>query len=115
MCGRFTATFEFSDIRIRWNLDHDLAGFAPRFNIALGQLVPVIIRQGDKYALKPMRWGLVPSWAQDPAIGQQMINARAETLGEKAVVQGSHCGTPLFHPADGFYEWRREGKRKVLV
>jgi putative SOS response-associated peptidase YedK len=45
--------------------------------------VPVIVRNDKRNELKPMRWGLVPSWAQDASIGQHMINARAETLLEK--------------------------------
>jgi putative SOS response-associated peptidase YedK len=113
MCGRFSATFEFSDIRIRWNLERELPAFAPRFNIAPGQLVRVIIRQGDEYELKSMRWGLVPSWASDRSIGQSMINARAETLGEKPSFKELIAERRCLVPADGFYEWRREGKRKV--
>jgi putative SOS response-associated peptidase YedK len=57
--------------------------FFPRYNIAPSQDVPVILRNEDRNELRPMRWGLVPSWAQDPSIGQRMINARAETLLEK--------------------------------
>jgi putative SOS response-associated peptidase YedK len=62
-----------------------------------------------------MKWGLVPSWAPDKAIGNQMINARAETLTEKPsfkrLVQQRRC----LIPANGFYEWRREGNNKVPV
>ena len=60
-----------------------------------------------------MHWGLIPSWAADPSIGNRMINARAETLTEspsfKPLVDRRRC----IIPADGFYEWRKEGKRKV--
>ena len=56
MCGGFTATFEFSDIRVRWNLDYDLAKYKPRFNIAPEQVsptIPVIVQQkgGNEYRL----------------------------------------------------------------
>ena len=65
--------------------------------------------------LKPMKWGLVPNWAPDPSIGDRMINARAETITEKPsfkrLVQQRRC----LIPADGFYEWRREGNGKVPV
>jgi putative SOS response-associated peptidase YedK len=74
---------EFSDLRIRFNLDRDLPDFKPSYNIAPGKDVPVIIRQGDRNVVKLMRWGLVPSWAQDPAIGNQVINARCETLDQR--------------------------------
>jgi putative SOS response-associated peptidase YedK len=60
-----------------------------------------------------MHWGLIPHWAADPSIGNRMINARAETLTElpsfKSLVTRCRC----IIPADGFYEWRKEGKRKV--
>jgi putative SOS response-associated peptidase YedK len=76
MCGRFGATFQYREIKVRWNLYGDLASFAPRYNIAPSQDVPVIVRHEGRNELKPMRWGLVPSWAQDPSMGQRMINSR---------------------------------------
>jgi putative SOS response-associated peptidase YedK len=116
MCGRFTATFEFSDIRVRWNVDHDLPKYTPRFNIAPEQAsptIPVIVRLKGGNECKLMHWGLIPHWAADPSIGNRMINARAETLTEltsfKLLVDRHRC----IIPADGFYEWRKEGKRKV--
>ena len=84
MCGRYHYfRGEFSDLRIRFNLDKDLPVFKPSFNIAPGKDVPVIVRHGDRNLVKLMRRGLVPSWAKDPSIGNQMINARCETLNEK--------------------------------
>jgi putative SOS response-associated peptidase YedK len=116
MCGRITATFEFSDIRARWNLDRDLPLYKPRFNIAAEQVspsIPVIVRHGGGNEYRLMQWGLIPHWAADPSIGNRMINARAETLTElpsfKLLVDRRRC----IIPADGFYEWRKEGKRKV--
>jgi putative SOS response-associated peptidase YedK len=115
MCGRFTASFEFREIRIRWNLQRDFPLFAPRYNIAPSQEVPVIVRTKDSNEIKRMRWGLVPSWSQDPSIGQRMINARAETLLEKPSFKQLVATRRCLVPADGFYEWRREGKHKVPV
>jgi putative SOS response-associated peptidase YedK len=116
MCGRFTETFEFSDIRVRWNLDRDLPHYTPRFNIAPEQIsptIPVIVRHKGGNECRLMHWGLIPHWADDPSIGNRMINARAETLTElpsfKLLVDRRRC----IIPADGFYEWRKEGKRKV--
>ena len=116
MCGRFTATFEFSGIRVRWNLDRDLPKYTPRFNIGPEQTsptIPVIVRHRGRNECRLMHWGLIPHWAADPSIGNLMINARAETLTElpsfKSLVNGGRC----IIPADGFYEWRKEGKRKV--
>ena len=116
MCGRMTATFEFSDIRVRWNLDRDLPKYTPRFNVAPEQTsptIPVIVRRMGRNECRLMHWGLIPHWAADPSIGSRMINARAETLTElpsfKLLVDRRRC----IIPADGFYEWRKEGKRKV--
>jgi putative SOS response-associated peptidase YedK len=68
MCGRFTASFEFREIRLLFNLKRDLPLFVPRYNIAPSQEVPVIVQSDGTNELKPMRWGLVPSWAPDPSI-----------------------------------------------
>jgi putative SOS response-associated peptidase YedK len=113
MCGRFGATFQYSDIKVRWKLYGDVSLFAPRYNIAPSQDVPVIVRNEGRNELKPMRWGLVPLWAQDATIGQRMINARAETLLEKPSFKQLVSTRRCLVPADGFYEWRREGKSKV--
>jgi putative SOS response-associated peptidase YedK len=114
MCGRYEYTpGEFREIRIRWNLDKDLPLFKPSYNIAPGKEVPVIVREGEHNQMKLMRWGLVPSWAQDPSIGNRMINARAETLAEKPSFKGLLSSQRCLVPANGFYEWRREGKRKI--
>jgi putative SOS response-associated peptidase YedK len=96
-----------------WNLYGDFPGYFPRYNIAPSQDVPVILRNQGRNELKPMRWGLVPSWAQDPSMGQGMINARAETLLEKPSFKQLVPTRRCLVPADGFYEWRREGNRKV--
>ena len=83
MCGRFGASFQYRDIKVLWNLRGDLPEFGPRYNVAPSQEVPIIVRNEDRNEVRSMRWGLVPSWAQDHSIGQRMINARAETLLEK--------------------------------
>ncbi len=77
------------------------------------QEVPVIVRSEDHNEVKPMRWGLVPSWAQDRSIGQRMIHARSETLLEKSSFKNLVPNRRCLVSADGFYEWRREGNRKV--
>jgi putative SOS response-associated peptidase YedK len=115
MCGRFTATFEFSDIRVRWNLDRDLPNYTPRFNVApeTSPNILVIVRQKGVNECRLMQWGLIPHWTADPSIGNRTINGRAETLMElpsfKLVVDRRRC----IIPADGFYEWRKEGRGKV--
>jgi putative SOS response-associated peptidase YedK len=113
MCGRFTASFNFREIEVCWNIPGGLSIFTPRYNVAPSQEVPVIVRHEQRNKVKIMRWGLVPSWAHDPSIGQQMINARAESLLEKPSFKKLVATRRCLIPADGFYEWRRDGKRKV--
>jgi putative SOS response-associated peptidase YedK len=113
--GRFTASFEFREIKLLFNLQRDIPSLIPRYNIAPSQEVPVIVQTDGVNELKPMKWGLVPGWAPDLSIGNNMINARAETITEKPsyrrLVESKRC----LIPADGFYEWRREGNGKVPV
>ena len=114
MCGRITATFEFSDIRVRWNLDRDLASYTPRFNIAPeNPTIPVIVRQENSNECRSMRWGLVPHWAKDPKIGYRTINARAETVDKAPSFRLAFAKRRCLIPADGFYEWRKTVKPKL--
>jgi len=106
MCGRYDFfPGEFTDLHIRFNLDKDLPDFKPSYNIAPGKDVPVIIRQADRNVVKLMRSGLVPSWAQDPSIGNRMINARCETLDQKPSFKQLLSSGRCLVPADGFFEW----------
>jgi putative SOS response-associated peptidase YedK len=98
---------------VRWNLQRDFPLYVPRFNIAPSQQVPVIVSTDNAPDAKSMQWGLVPWWAKEEAIGNRMINARAETLTEKGAFKNLVDRRRCLVPADGFYEWRKEGKRKV--
>ena len=114
MCGRFSATFTFREIKLRWNLQSDLS-FEPRYNIAPSESVPVIVQGEAGNEAQLMKWGLVPSWAPDASVGNRMINARAETLLARPSFRNLVSQRRCLIPADGFYEWRREGNRKVPV
>jgi putative SOS response-associated peptidase YedK len=114
MCGRYDFfPGEFADLRIRFNLDKDLRTFKHSYNIAPGKDVPVIVRHGDRNTVKLMRWGLVPSWSPDSSIGDRMINARCETLDQRASFKQLLARNRCLIPADGFYEWVRIGKGKI--
>ncbi|HEX6435919.1 MAG TPA: SOS response-associated peptidase [Candidatus Binatia bacterium] len=115
MCARFTASFEFREIKIRFRLQSDLPSFARRYNIAPSQEVPLIVQNGGVNELKRMRWGLVRSWASDRSIANRMINVRAETISEKSSLRRLIERRRCLIPADGFYEWRREGNNKIPV
>jgi putative SOS response-associated peptidase YedK len=113
MCGRYTYFLrEFSDLRLTWDVD-EVFGLKPRYNIAPTQQAPVIVRANGKRALELFRWGLIPWWAKDPAIGNNMINARAETLAEQPAFKNLLEKRRCLVLADSFYEWRKEGKGKV--
>jgi len=78
----------------------------PRYNIAPSQPVAVIPNTGDN-VLSMYKWGLIPSWSKDPAIGDRMINARAETLSEKPSFRNAFRRRRCLILADGFYEWKQ--------
>lgn len=113
MCGRFTLTnpAKLTDAN-RFKLTIVPFGLKPRFNIAPSQQAPVILNESPGQ-LTLSRWGLIPSWANDPKIGYKMINARAETAAEKPAFRGPFKHKRCLVIADGFYEWRREGKHKT--
>ena len=110
MCGRFGASYR--DIKTVWKLYGDFS-FQTRYNIAPSQEVPVIVRNEGRNEAKVMKWGLVPSWAPDSSMGQRMINARSETLLEKPSFKQAVGKRRCLVPANGFYEWRQDGKRKI--
>ena len=90
----------------------ELPNLKPRWNVAPTQPVPAVRREEDGRHLVTLRWGLVPFWADDPSIGARLINARAETLAEKPSFRDAFRKRRCLVPADGFYEWKTEGKRK---
>ena len=101
MCGRYTLASP-GDLAGRWAVPAQLAP-PPRFNVAPTD--PVLTVRADGPAL--LRWGLVPHWAASPAVGAQMINARAETVAEKPAFRDLFARRRCLVLADGFYEWER--------
>ncbi|ARR10786.1 SOS response-associated peptidase [Paenibacillus bovis] len=112
MCGRYTLMTEMSQLAEAFNLAHLRYDQSPRTNIAPTQDVPVIRMQADGRALEGYRWGLIPSWAKDPKIGFKMINARAETVASKPSFRNLLPRHRVAVIADGYYEWKKEGKEK---
>jgi putative SOS response-associated peptidase YedK len=113
MCGRFSLVADPDDLReaFPW-LNIPIAEVSPRYNIAPSQPVAVIPNDG-KHQLDFFIWGLIPSWAKDPIIGNRMINARAETLNEKPSFRTAFRRRRCLIPADGFYEWKVEPGKKA--
>ncbi len=111
MCGRFTITNPQA-IKSEFNLCEEI-DFPPRYNIAPSQSIPIVkLAEQGHYSLAIVRWGLIPFWAEDPKISYKMINARAETLAEKPSFREAYKKRRCLIPADGFYEWRHDGKSK---
>jgi putative SOS response-associated peptidase YedK len=105
MCGRFTIRNRPDAVARAAGVGDGTFDFAPRFNVAPGEPI-LVFRTGE--AARP-RWGLVPSWAKDPAIGNRMINARGETIAEKPSFRAAFRQRRCAIPADGFYEWTKRG------
>jgi putative SOS response-associated peptidase YedK len=85
--------------------------WSPRYNIAPTQPVATVRQAGTSRILSTMRWGLVPSWASDISIGNRLINGRSETVLEKPAFRDSFRTRRCLIPADGFYEWKKAGKK----
>jgi len=108
MCGRYTLRSRGS-AKFYGVPASELPFLAPRYNIAPTQDVPVIVERGASRELALFQWGLIPSWSKEP---KGFINARAETLEEKPSFSESFQRRRCLIPADGFYEWERNGKHR---
>ena len=102
MCGRYSLFAPVSDVEERFDATFEYS-FEPRYNAAPGQSLPVITND-DPDAIQQMEWGLIPSWADDHS-DFGLVNARAETLAEKASFSEAYERRRCVVPADGFYEW----------
>jgi putative SOS response-associated peptidase YedK len=107
MCGRYTFQ-PTEDFYRRFNLANRLDGLMARYNIAPGQMIPVVIAQSPNRVVL-MRWGLIPRWAKDEKSSYKMINARIETLTTRPAFRGLVAHNRCLVPASGYYEWKAEG------
>src|ERR1700757_1932262 len=112
MCGRFVRKSTLEVISEEFEVKGVSCDLKPSYNIAPGDNLAVIVNDGANYLIQ-LRWGLIPSWARDPSIGNKMINARAETLSEKPSFKAAFRKHRCLIVADGFYEWRKDGKVKT--
>lgn len=114
MCGRFTLSQPTAELADQFQLDEmteleSSYNIAPTHPVATVQIEP----ETQKRQLNLLHWGLIPSWAKDPAIGSKLINARAETLAEKPSFRSAFKRRRCLILADGFYEWQRvKGKKQ---
>ena len=115
MCGRFTRYTDIEQIEKLFDVHDGSIVLAPSYNVAPTQPVLAVVQSEGEKRLVVMRWGLVPVWAKDISIGSRMINARAETLMEKASFKRPFKSQRCLVVSDGFFEWRKEGTKKVPV
>ena len=113
MCGRFTLRTSGKAVADFFGLP-EIPDLPARFNIAPTQPVPAVRVSQDsevrEFAL--LRWGLIPGWADDPSIGNRMINARADTVASKPAFRKAFRQRRCLIVADGFYEWKKLDGRK---
>ena len=115
MCGRYATSRSAADLSALFGaFDETDDGLAPDYNVAPTDPVPIVrrSRRHDGPVLSVARWGLVPTWANDPSGAARMINARVETVATARAYAPSFARRRCLVPADGWYEWRREGAGK---
>lgn len=129
MCGRYATARSRQELLDAFDVEADETWaedgsdlLRADYNAAPTKLLPAVLDRADPTAeeavpvrrLKMLRWGLVPSWAKDPSIGNRMINARVETVAEKPSFRRAFAKRRCLLPADGYYEWytNEETKKK---
>jgi putative SOS response-associated peptidase YedK len=131
MCGRYSNTHQDTLVReleLAYATEEEVAAvlasaparpagletwWAARWNIAPTQPAPVAVERGERGVLTLMRWGLVPHWAKALTEGVKHINARVETVAGKAPFREALRRRRCLVAADGFYEWQKDGKRRI--
>ncbi len=126
MCGRYATTRDPATLAVDFDAVDATGGDAPRpdFNVAPTKPVLAVVTGHPRdsggtpdptrteRSVRVMRWGLVPHWAKDPSVGSRLINARAETAADKPAFRTSVAQRRCLLPADGWFEWQRDGARK---
>ena len=113
MCGRYTLAKPIKTIKKHFDPVAIKCEHSERHNIAPGQNTPVIMLQNNQRELRIMRWGLVPPWAKNIKTAKIIINARSETIHQTPTFRNFFQAQRCLVPADGFFEWKIEGKEKV--
>ncbi|MDR7131096.1 putative SOS response-associated peptidase YedK [Algoriphagus sp. 4150] len=109
MCGRYSLSKSKEELEKRFQAEM-LSDLKPRYNIAPTQLVPVITSQSPK-GFSYFYWGITPEFGKNRPVAQKLINAKAETVNEKISLKTAFRQRRCIIPADGFYEWKRLGKK----
>jgi putative SOS response-associated peptidase YedK len=112
MCGRFTLHLSPELLSEIFHLQ-ERPDLKPHYNIAPSQQIAAVRCIGGENRLDQLKWGLVPSWAEDHSIGYRLVNARSETVFEKHSFRQAIRVRRCLIPASGFYEWQSNGKNKI--
>jgi putative SOS response-associated peptidase YedK len=117
MCGRFVQASSPELLVERFGVDELAAPrHEPSYNVAPRATVYAVRDRAEddrrRRYLSELRWGLIPSWAKDPKVGDRMINARAESLADKPAYERAFRRHRCLVPAEGFYGWQRRGSGK---
>lgn len=116
MCGRMTQQRDPSEVAQIFDAEIRDPGahaeLGPRYNVAPTQPLTVVVQRDDGRFVELHRWGLVPAWSDSPKARAPMINARAETVASSPAFRTAFIRRRCIVPADGFYEWRREGRTR---
>lgn len=108
MCGRYSLAVDPAQLRARFPLGESLVAGPPHYNITpTSEVVAVTTDREGNPRGEHLRWGLVPTWAEDTKTGFKMINARAETLADRPAYRRAFERFRCLIPADGFYEWQQ--------
>jgi putative SOS response-associated peptidase YedK len=112
MCGRYAITLPPDTYREFFGYPEQ-PNFPPRYNVAPTQPVPVVLHDRGERHFRLVRWGFLPGWVKDPKEFPLVINARGETLETKPTFKAALKRRRCVFLADGFYEWRRQGREKA--
>jgi putative SOS response-associated peptidase YedK len=113
MCGRYVAATPPAELAAYLGVTEVRAeDLGPRYNVAPTLPVYAVAESHGVRSLGTFRWGLVPSWAKDGSIGNKLINARAESAADKPAFRNALARRRCLIPADGFYEWERQGAKR---
>ena len=117
MCGRAKLPDDVSEIKLDLKIDWDEVGdYKPRWNAAPTSKLPVVVSRNGERVLTLMRWGLIPSWANDIKIGYSTFNARAEGLATRPAFRAAwNSGRRCLVVADGYYEWRDADRQPFAI
>ena len=121
MCGRYVLKSSPQRLREVFGIEGpDTAHsetWRPHYNLAPQQDAPVVRCLEGQRRLDLLRWGLLPAWAKDPALGSRLINARSETVADKPAFRSAFKSRRCIVPADGFYEWQQQpaGKQPFYI